>query len=211
MLKFLAGPVLLGAGYIAGSVYGADAEQVVQKSPAETYAAVETALGNLRQSGTTFFDGGTPVSYELKVAHLPDRKLTVVLLFAGQEGAEVNLAFQPRSDGKETLIAAKIHGDHEVLRSVLGGTDKSRLAYAPDWMLNLSARPVLQQLASQIERGETAQFAGLGEGTARAQWEANLTSDEREQLSQWQQREATRPSVDPNADAGKFLAGDKPK
>lgn len=113
MLKFLAGPVLLGAGYIAGSVYGADAEQVVQKSPAETYAAVETALGNLRQSGTTFFDGGTPVSYELKVAHLPDRKLTVVLLFAGQEAPRSTSLSSPgtmarrRSSPRKSMATTK--------------------------------------------------------------------------------------------------------
>jgi hypothetical protein len=63
MFKFLIGPVLMGAGYLAGSFYGSDAEQAVHKSPSVTYAAVEQALGNVRQSGTTFFDGGTPVPY----------------------------------------------------------------------------------------------------------------------------------------------------
>ena len=61
MLKYLLGPVLMGTGYVAGSVYGRDAEQLVHKSPSETYAAVETALDNIRPSGTTFFEGGTPI------------------------------------------------------------------------------------------------------------------------------------------------------
>ena len=75
MLKLLLGPVLLGVGYAAGSYYGSDAEQLVHKSPDATYAAVEQALGNVKQSGTTFFDGGTPVPYELHIdrtlAHRP--------------------------------------------------------------------------------------------------------------------------------------------
>lgn len=63
MLKFLIGPALVGAGYTAGSYYGADARQLVHKSPAVTYAAVEQALANTRQSGTTFFDTNEPAAY----------------------------------------------------------------------------------------------------------------------------------------------------
>jgi len=57
MYKFLIGPALVGAGYATGSFYGADAEQLVHKSPSVTYAAVDQALANIRKSGTTFFDG----------------------------------------------------------------------------------------------------------------------------------------------------------
>ena len=41
MLKFLVGPVLVGAGYAAGSYYGADAEQL------EVGMAMELVLGPL--------------------------------------------------------------------------------------------------------------------------------------------------------------------
>ena len=77
MLKFLIGPILLCAGYGAGSYYGSDAEQLVHKPPSLAYAAVERALANVRQGGTTFFDGGTPVPYELHVDHELDQKLIV--------------------------------------------------------------------------------------------------------------------------------------
>ena len=39
MIKFLIGPALMGTGYLAGSYYGSDVEQVVHKSPDVTYAA----------------------------------------------------------------------------------------------------------------------------------------------------------------------------
>src|SRR4051794_29431217 len=112
MLKFLIGPVMVGAGYAAGSYYGADAEQLVHKSPGVTYAAVEQALANTRQSGTTSFDGGTPMPYELKVDRTLDQRLIIDLDFAGRQGARADLTFTPQNDGKDTLITSRIHGDH---------------------------------------------------------------------------------------------------
>src|SRR5690349_4196544 len=132
MLKFLIGPVLVGTGYMAGSFYGSDAEQLVHKSPSITYAAVEQALANVRTTGTTSFDSGQPVPYELKVERTLDEKLAISLFFAGQEGAQAELTFTPENDGQDTLVAARIHGNRSVLRTALAGTSKARLAYAPD-------------------------------------------------------------------------------
>ena len=207
MLKFLIGPVVMGAGYVAGSYYGSDAEQLVHKSPSVTYAAVETALGNMRQSGTTFFDGGTPMPYELHVDRTLDQKLVLTLFFDGKQGAEADIDFTPRDNGASTLIATHIHADRGVLRSALAGTSKARLAYAPDWMLNLTFKPVLQQLATQIEEGQAASFQGISEGEAEAQWEANLTDEQRQQVSEYRQYEATQPMTDPDADAQRYASG----
>ena len=201
MYKFIVGPVLMGTGYLAGSYYGSDAEQVVHKSPAVTYAAVQQAIGNMRSSGTTSFEGGTQIPYELKVDRTSDQRLVLTVMFNGQQGAVADISFTPQNDGKDTLIAARIHGDRSVLRTALAGTDKARLAYAPDWMLNLSAKPVLKQLAKQIEEGQTATIQGMTEADAEAQWENNLSDDQKQQLSEWRQYDATRPSVDPNAAA----------
>jgi hypothetical protein len=201
MLKFLIGPVVMGAGYAAGSYYGSDAEQLVHKSPSATYAAVEQALGNVPQSGMTFFDGGTPVPYELKIDRDADQHLTLTLLFDGKQGAQADIDFTPRDGGASTLIATRIHADRSVLRTALAGTNKARLAYAPDWMLNLTFKPVLQQLATQIEQGQTASFEGVSASDAEAQWESSLSAEQREQVSEYQQYEAARPMVDPDADA----------
>jgi hypothetical protein len=207
MLKFLVGPVLVAGGYLAGSVYGRDAEQAVHKSPSITYAAIEQALNNVRPNGTTFFDGGTPIPYELRIDRSLDQHLLVTLLFDGKEGAEADVTFTPQNDGRDTLIAARIHGDRAVLRTALAGTSKARLAYAPDWMLNLSLKPVLQQLAAEIEKGQAASFDALSSADAQAQWESNLSTDQREQVSQWQQYQATRPTTDPDADARNYASG----
>src|SRR5690348_6162377 len=130
MLKYLLGPVLMGAGYLAGSIYGRDAEQLVRKSPSETYLALETALDNIRPSGTTFFDGGTPMPYELKVDHQLDQQLLATLSFNGQPGAVAELDFSPQDGGKSTLVTVHMHGDHSVLRTALAGTNKAKLAWA---------------------------------------------------------------------------------
>jgi hypothetical protein len=205
MLKFLVGPVLVGAGYLTGSIYGADAEQLVHKSPGETYTGVSQAIGNIRSSGMTFFDGGTPMPYEIKVDRQTDTRLLVRLYFDGKQGATADLSFVTQNGGKDTLIVAKVDADRATLRAALAGTSKARLAYAPDWMLNLTAKPLLQQLATQIEQGAHPDL-GLTPGEAQAQWEANLTDEQREQVSDWRQYDATRPSVDPDAAANARIA-----
>ena len=206
MWKFLLGPLLAAAAWIAGSIYGADAEQIVRKSPSDTYAGVEQALDNVRDSGTTSFAGGTPMPYRLEVDRTPDERLTVTLYFDGREGASADFRFLAHHNGAETLMTATIHGDHAVLRQALAGTDKAKLAYAPDWMLNLTARPLLQQLASQIEQGggAAATFPGF---QSEADWESSLPPDQQQQVQAWRQYDAARPEVDPDADAQRFMNG----
>lgn len=202
MLKLLLGPAVVGLGYAAGSYCGSDAEQLVHKSPSVTYAAVEQALANVAQSGTTSFDGGTPTRYELHIDRTLDQRLVVAILFGGKQGAEADIDFTPQDGGASTLVATRIHADRSVLRPVLAGTSKARLAYAPDWMFNVTFKPVLQQLAAQIEQGQSAQIQGVSEGEAEAQWESSLSGDQKQQLAQWRQYDATRPSTDLDAGSG---------
>ena len=204
MWKFFLGPLLVGAAWIAGSIYGADAEQVVKKSPSDTYAGVEQALDNVPDSGTTNFAGGTPMPYRLEVDRTPDERLTVTLLFDGREGASADFRFSPQDHGAATRMTATIHGQHAVLRQALAGTDKAKLAYAPDWMLNLTARPLLQQLASQIEAGQPATMPGY---QSEADWESSLPPDQQKQVQQWRQYDASRPTTDPDADAQRYMNG----
>jgi hypothetical protein len=207
MWKFLLGPLLFGVGCIGGSIYGSDAEQVVHKSQDETYAAVSQAIDNIAPSGTTHFDGGSPVPYELHVERTPDQRLVVSLLFDGKQAAVADLTFAPQNGGKDTVIIAKIHSDRAALRPALAGTDKARLAYAPDWMLNLTARPLLKQLADQIEQGNTADpMSGF---MSEAEWESQLPPDQQKQVQEWRQYDAAKPMVDPDADAKKFMQGGK--
>jgi hypothetical protein len=203
MYKFLIGPALMGAGYVAGSVYGADSEQLVHKSREVTYQAVDQAIANIRPSGVTSFAGGTPVPYDIKVDRVADQQLVIKVSFSGREGAQAVLNFVPRND-HDTLVVTRIHSDQSVLRAVLAGTDKARLAYAPDWMLNLAVRPLLQQLASQIDQGGSADL-GWGQPDQEAQWEASLSAEQRQQVSEAQQYDATRPAVDPDADAREHM------
>jgi hypothetical protein len=74
-------------------------------------------------------------------------------------------------------------------------------------MLNLAARPLLRQVASQIEQGQLASFGGMTEADSEAQWESNLSDEQRQQVSEWRQYDATRPAVDPNSDAQNYVNG----
>ena len=97
MLKFFAGPLLLGAGYLTGSIYARNVEQLVRKSPEATYAGLESAIGNVRKSGMTFFDGGTPMPYELQVQRTPGERLHLTLLFGGKTGATLSSSRRMRA------------------------------------------------------------------------------------------------------------------
>jgi len=155
MRKLLIGPVLTGVGCLAGSYYGADARHVVHKGPNRTYEGLTQALDGMPQSGTTSFEGGKPLPYEIKADRTYGKRLFIRVMFEGREGANADIVLTPQNGGEETLVTAKAHGDREVLRTALAGSSRARLAYAPDWMLNLlSVRPLLQRLGAQIEDGE---------------------------------------------------------
>jgi hypothetical protein len=201
MRKLLIGPALTGIGYLAGSYYGAQAYQIVHKSPGETYSGVSHALDNIPEKGTSQVEGKA-VPYELRIERQPDRELIVHVLFGGREGGTTQIDFTPQSDG--TMMTAKAHGDRAVLGEALAGTSKARLAYAPDWMLNLLAvRPLLQQLARQIETGQQASIGGMTE----ADYEAQLPEDQQKQIEAWRQYDASRPMVDPSEDAKNYIQG----
>ena len=202
MRKLLIGPALTGVGYAAGAYYGAEAQQLVHKSPDETYEGVSYALDNMPQRGTTQLDGGKPVPFELRVDRELDKQLIVHVLFDGREGGRTEIDFTPTADGKDTMVTAKAHGERAVLADALAGTSKARLAYAPDWMLNLLAvRPLLQKVAQQIESGEQAEIPGMTE----ADWEASLPPDQQREIQEYRQYDASRPTVDPDADAQHYL------
>ncbi|GAA3892235.1 hypothetical protein GCM10022276_09190 [Sphingomonas limnosediminicola] len=205
MRKLLIGPALTGVGWLAGSHYGAKAEQIVHKSPDTTYAGIAQAFDNMSPSGTTHFEGGTPMPYEIKVDRTPGERLVVRVMFNGREGGETDIAFTPQNNGQDTLVTAKAHGDREVLRAALAGSTNARLAYAPDWMLNLLAvRPLLQQLARQVESGQAVSMPGY---QSQTDWESSLPPDQQKQVQEWRQYEASRPMVDPNADAQRYMNG----
>ncbi len=201
MRKLLIGPALTGIGYLAGSYYGAQAYQIVHKSPDETYSGVSHALDNIPEKGTSQVEGKA-VPYELRIDRQPDRQLIVHVLFGGREGGTTQIDFTPQSDG--TMMTAKAHGDRAVLGEALAGTSKARLAYAPDWMLNLLAvRPLLRQLAQQIETGQQSSIGGMTE----ADYEAQLPEDQQKQIEAWRQYDASRPMVDPSEDAKNYIQG----
>lgn len=204
--KLLIGPVLTGVGYATGAYYGSDAEQVVNKSPATVEESIEQVVAN-RESGTFQPEGGKPVHYNLKLdEHADGAPLTVRMTMDGQEAVVAHIRLSPQEHGEATLVAVQVHTDHAVLRDELAGSSKAKLAYAPDWMLNLTARPVLQKLAQQIEAGEA--LGDPMEGfQSEADWESSLPADQQKQIQQWRQYDAARPTSDPNADAQRYLHG----
>src|SRR3989337_519867 len=156
MWKFLLGPILLGAICLAGSIYGANAEQLVRKPPGLVRAGIGDLVAN-RREGSMTLEGGKPLAYALKLERISDEQMpeqmVVRLMMNGKQASETQLSFTPQDDGKATLVTAATQTDGAVLREALAGTSKAKLGYAPDWVFNLTIRPVLRQFAKQIERG----------------------------------------------------------
>jgi hypothetical protein len=196
MWKFLLGPILLGTICIAGSIFGADATQIVHKPPSVVREAVTQAITNAA-SGTIPLEGGKPLAYELRREWLYDDEMVVTIMMTGEQGAVTRLRFTPQDDGKATLVTAKIHTEHPVMRRALAGSSKAKLGYAPDWVFNLTFRPSMKKFAEQIEGG-----GAVGDPTqgfqSQADWQAGLSPDEQRRLEEWQQYDASRPMVDPN-------------
>jgi hypothetical protein len=206
MRKLLIGPALTGCGWLAGSYYGADAEQVVHKGPGTVRSAIEEAVSN-RDSGAMQFEGGKSVPYKLKVEDgATDEHLVVHMTMTGKDAVDTDIQLTPQDNGDGTLMQVKVHTDHAVLRQALVGTPKARLAYAPDWMLNLTIHPLLQKLAEQIESGAAVGDPMQGFQT-QADWEASLPPDKQKEMQQWRQYQASRPMLDPNEAARNYMKG----
>ena len=206
MLKFfLLGPLLSAVAYGVGAYYGADAEQLVNKSPDAVYAALSNMVdGSEGRHATTTRDDGKPIETDLKLAASdPGKSMTMQLLLDGQPGVSADVILTPQQEGKATLVSVKLHANHAVLRDRLAGTKQSRLGYAPDWLLNLTFRPVLKALGEDIEKGQG--FASLSGSQSQAEWESSLPAGQQQQLEQWRQYDATRPTSDPNAAAQHYM------
>ena len=202
MWKFVLGPVLMGIGYIVGSIYGESVEQVVHKRPATVYSAMSRMLSARAHGGTMRFDEGAEVPYKLTIERTPGERLVAHLMLDGRQGAEADIQFKPQDDGEATLMTARVRADRSVLREALAGTSKARLGYAPDWMLTLTLKPLLRQVGEQIEQGAPANAQVF------ASAEAQMSPEQREQLGKWRQYDATRPTLDPDRAARKYLGKD---
>src|SRR5215213_10311976 len=95
MRKLLIGPVLTAIGWLAGSYYGAEARHVVQKGPNSTYEGLTQAIDGMPHSGTTSFEGGKPMPYEIKIDRSYGKRLYIRVLFEGREGATADIELAP--------------------------------------------------------------------------------------------------------------------
>jgi hypothetical protein len=162
--------------------------------------------GSKERSATLTRQDGRKVETALNIANSdPDKSMAIQLTFDRQPGVSAHVTLTPQEGGAATLMAVKLHGNYAVLHDMLAGTKEARLAYAPDWLLNLTFRPVLRALGEDIEKERG--FASLSGGESQADWEAKLSPGEQQQVAAWRRYEAARPATDPNADAQRYMSG----
>ena len=187
MWKFLLGPILLGAACLIGSIYGASAEQVVRKPPEVVRAAVSQMVSG-RHEGSVMLESGKPLAFALELDRISDEQMLVRITMNGKQASETGLSFTPRDDGKATLVTAATETDGAVLREALAGTPQAKLGYAPDWLFNLTIRPVLREFAEEIERGGALRDPMQG-FRPQAEWEAQLPPEKQRAVQEWRQYE----------------------
>ena len=208
MLKqLLIGPALGLVAWIAGSYYGRHAEQLVEKSPDAVYSALSNMVDESKERDPNVKrDDGGPMQMALnRAASDPGKSLSVELLFDQQPAVTADVTLTPEQDGKATLMKVKLHSDHAVLRDKLAGTRQARLAYAPDWLLNLTFRPVLKSIGEDIEKEQD--FASILRSGSEADGNGTPSPEQQRMMDARQQYEATQPISDPNADAQRYLSG----
>jgi hypothetical protein len=196
---FLIGPTLLGLIHFAGSFLFDDVRQVVHKRPASVYSNISTALSNTPKSGIMQLEDGSSVPYQFSVDRGPGEHLVVHMMFNGRKAGQLDLNFAPENGGEDTLIIAKVDSDGQVIREELAGTDKAKLGYAPDWLLNFAFGGSLREAAELIEKDS---FAGVSSGGFGG---GSLTAQEQKQRDEWLQYNASRPTTDPNAAADQYM------
>ena len=119
------------------------------------------------------FDEGPEVPYKLTIERTPGERLVAHLMLDGRQGAEADIMFTPQDDGDATLMTARVRADRAVLREALAGTSKARLGYAPDWMFNLTLKPLLGPDREQIEQVGGSALGFRGSRCANAPGHAN--------------------------------------
>ena len=185
-----------------GSILANDATQIVRKPPATVYADVSSAIAVSPLTGTMRLEGGKPVPYRVRVDRTPGERLVLHLMLDGREAGQIDVAFTPENGGEATLMTARVGSVGKVIREELAGTDKAKLGYAPDWVFNFGMGGTLKELAAQIEKGTlmdqpTRSFMGGAAG--------EMSAEERAQREAWHQYDATRPEIDPSAEAEGYI------
>ena len=203
-----------GAGLWAlGGIGGTDAEVTVHKSPQAVYAAVSDAFDQVEMSEVIPADDGGSVSLQVTVEREPGESLTSAVLVDGEEAARVEFTVSPADGGAATRLTGDIEVDQAVLHRHLADGPNQDVTRIPEFAFDMAMKAALRDMAEKIEAGMPIASPGQSLAELRMQHRQGTPSNVNEQMAQAgrryaeqeKMRQATAPTLDPNAAAREYL------
>ena len=209
----IGGMALTGGGFGGG---GHDAERLVARPPAEVYAALSAMAPEGVREGADETEGP---AMTLEVRKDEGKAVHYALSVDGRTIGSLDFTVIPDKGGSATRLAADVEVDQPALARQFGDPDaKGDYVPAPEAMVNLAVAGMLAEIAADIEAGRplpTFEADDLASGDARIP-SAGERREMREEMQEAaaaptppQSLGSTAPSVDPNAEARKYLNGGK--
>ena len=205
-LLSVAGVVMAGVALFTG--IGPDAEQVIRKNPRAVYAAFDEGLtqavdrANMEQS-----DSDGAARFKLRLEREENEQLIVTMTVNDREAGEARLRFSPLKDATETRVTGDIEVNHSVVRDAFANTPNADVAKIPDVAWRLGMNELLKDAANRIEAGMPLADRDFRLPRSEVQEASEQSADEERWAARQRQEEATRPAVDPDEAARRYMAG----
>jgi hypothetical protein len=185
---------------LAFAGFGAPVHQAVQAPPDRVYSAFSETFANAEQSGIAEAEPGHPVAYQVLVDKVVDKSIDVTWTIEGKEAGRLHLGFEPEGAGG-TMITGTIKADTQKIRDTFHGSSGA-FPSSSAFVMNAGLSTMLAEAADKIEKGEPlGSFGRRTDISERGQVGRPSSS----YADRARQRAATRPMLDPGADAARYL------
>jgi len=189
---------------------GHDAERAIARPPAEVYAAI-SSISDAGVRETPPFSDGPQMKIEV---HKDDGTAMHFRLSSdGKTVGSLDLTVIPDQGGKASRLAADFEVDQPAIARMLGDKESQNYVPAPPILVNLAVNRMLGEIARNVEAGKPLGHFEIAD--VRSWKEQMADADRASEMREEMQHEAaaptapdgTKPAVDPNAEARKYLHG----
>jgi hypothetical protein len=197
----MGGAACCACAYLAFAGFGGPVHQQVHAPPERVYSAFSETFANAEQSGIAEAEPGHPVAYQVLVDKVADKSIDVTWTIEGKEAGRLHLGFEPEGAGG-TMITGTIDADTQKIRDTFHGSSgafPSSSAFA----MNAGLSTMLAEAAGKIENGEPLGSFGKRMDVSNGGQVGRPSNSS--YADRTRQRAATRPMLDPNADAARYL------
>jgi hypothetical protein len=197
-----------GLGVGGAAFFGADGpdfDQVVNKSPAQVYAAFSA----LAQEGTITPPRSDEIDRQVsfRVTKTSGEEIHYEVLFDNDPVVTADLTFEAAGEAaQQTRLTAELDIDAYSLGSAFETEAGLALAMVPDSVIDTQFAAMMNDMVKDVEAGRPLPPLALNRAGVRRQ-EAGATLAQRRSSAERARREAVRPMIDPNRAAANYRRG----